>query len=86
VLGGLLPPLASRWRPRVVRADAASDFEQLIAAAKKEGTLQFYNAQTGFPEPVLMMQAFEAKYGIKVEKTGSARRRIDGTYPRRRNQ
>jgi len=43
------------------------NWNDVIAAAKKEGKVVFYNGQTGFPEPVAAAKSFEAKYGIKVE-------------------
>lgn len=49
------------------QASAQSDWDKVIAAAKKEGKVIFYNAQTGWPEPVAAAKSFEAKYGIKVE-------------------
>ena len=33
-------------------AAAQSNWDAVVAAAKKEGTLIFYNGQTGWPEPV----------------------------------
>jgi iron(III) transport system substrate-binding protein len=49
------------------QATAQSEWDKVIEAAKKEGKVVFYNAQTGFPEPVAAAKSFEAKYGIKVE-------------------
>jgi iron(III) transport system substrate-binding protein len=82
---GLLAAVAGLVLSAPAWADAQSDFDALVTAAKKEGTLHFYNAQTGFPEPTLMMQAFEAKYGIKVNKLEARgaelmeRIRVEGT-------
>ena len=43
------------------------DWAKVEAAAKKEGTLVFYNAQAGWVEPVEAAKAFEKKYGIRVD-------------------
>lgn len=48
-------------------AAAQSNWDAVVAAAKKEGTLVFYNGQTGWPEPVEAAKKFERMYGIKVE-------------------
>jgi iron(III) transport system substrate-binding protein len=48
-------------------AVAQSDWDKVVEAAKKEGSLVFYNAQTGWPEPIAAVKSFEAKYGIKVK-------------------
>jgi iron(III) transport system substrate-binding protein len=50
----------------VSAAHAQSDWDKVVEAAKKEGTLTFYNAQAGWPQPVAAAEAFEKKYGIKV--------------------
>jgi iron(III) transport system substrate-binding protein len=48
-------------------AMAQSDWDKVVEAAKKEGSLVFYNAQTGWPEPKAAVKSFEAKYGIQVK-------------------
>jgi iron(III) transport system substrate-binding protein len=48
-------------------ASAQSKWEDVVAAAKREGKVVFYNGQTGWPEPIAAAKSFEAKYGIKVE-------------------
>ena len=48
-------------------AAAQSSWDEVVAAAKKEGKVVFYNGQTGWPEPIAAAKSFEAKYGIKVE-------------------
>jgi iron(III) transport system substrate-binding protein len=48
-------------------AAAQATWDDVIAAAKKEGRVVFYNGQTGWPEPIAAAKSFEAKYGIKVE-------------------
>lgn len=48
-------------------AQAQSEWDKVVEAAKKEGTLTFYNAQQGWTQPLAAAAAFEKKYGIKVE-------------------
>src|ERR1044071_7607138 len=48
-------------------AAAQSNWDGVVAAAKKEGKVVFYNGQTGWPEPIAAAKSFEAKYRIKVE-------------------
>ncbi|MGE0797402.1 MAG: ABC transporter substrate-binding protein [Lautropia sp.] len=45
----------------------SGDWDQVIAAAKREGTVVVYSGSVGVPDNVAVMKAFEAKYGIKVE-------------------
>lgn len=84
-LGGMLASVVGALLAGSARADAPTDWDQVVAAAKQEGTLNFYDAQTGFPEPVEMMNAFEARYGIKVNKLEARgadlmeRIRVEGT-------
>ena len=47
-------------------AQSASDWDALVAAAKREGSVVFYNG-TSFPIPRLIAKAFEQKYGIRVD-------------------
>ena len=48
-------------------AAAQSNWDEVVAAATKEGKVVFYNGQTGWPEPIAAAKSFEAKYRIKVE-------------------
>src|SRR6478736_1835805 len=48
-------------------AAQSTDWDAVVAAAKKEGKLVFYNGQAGWPEPIVAAKSFEAKYGIKVD-------------------
>jgi iron(III) transport system substrate-binding protein len=48
-------------------AAAQSSWDDVVAAAKKEGKVVLYNGQTGWPEPIAAAKSFEQKYGIKVE-------------------
>ena len=48
-------------------AAAQSKWDDVVAAATKEGKVVFYNGQTGWPEPIAAAKSFEAKYRIKVE-------------------
>ena len=55
--------------PAVVRPAAAQtdDWNKVVEAAKKEGKLVIYTASIGSPFHKAVIQAFEQKYGIKVE-------------------
>lgn len=55
--------------PAVVRSAAAQtgDWDKVVDAAKKEGKLLIYTASTGSPFHKKVIQAFETKYGIKVD-------------------
>jgi len=55
--------------PAVVRSAAAQtdDWAKVVDAAKKEGKLLIYTASTGSPFHKKVIQAFEAKYDIKVD-------------------
>lgn len=44
-----------------------TDWDQVVAAAKKEGKVVVYSGSVGVPDNVAVMKAFEARYGIKVE-------------------
>lgn len=48
-------------------AAAQEDWATIEAAAKEEGTVVFYNAQAGWPQPIAASEAFEEKYGIRVD-------------------
>jgi iron(III) transport system substrate-binding protein len=48
-------------------ATAQEDWAKVEAAAKEEGTLVFYNAQAGWTQPTAAAEAFEKKYGIRVD-------------------
>lgn len=67
-----------RWIGRIVAAGAAvvglataavaqDDWAAIEAAAKEEGVVVFYNAQAGWPQPIAAAEAFEEKYGIRVD-------------------
>ncbi len=43
------------------------DWEKVVEAAKKEGTVSVYNSQLGAPNFTAVIKSFEEKYGIKVE-------------------
>ncbi len=44
------------------------DWDKVIAAAKKEGTVTVYHAQLGAPHWKAVVQNFEKTYGIKVQE------------------
>ena len=44
------------------------DWDKVVAAAKKEGTVSVYHAQLGAPHWKLVVQNFEKTYGIKVQE------------------
>ena len=44
------------------------DWDKVVAAAKKEGTVSVYHAQLGAPHWKLVVQNFEKIYGIKVQE------------------
>ncbi len=44
------------------------DWEKVVAAAKKEGTVTVYHAQLGAPHWKTVVQTFEKTYGIKVQE------------------
>jgi ABC-type Fe3+ transport system substrate-binding protein len=46
---------------------AQSDWDKVIAAAKKEGTVSVYHSQLGAPHFKTVINAFQTKYGIKVQ-------------------
>lgn len=48
-------------------AAAQEDWAAIETAAKEEGTVVFYNAQAGWPQPIAAAQAFEEEYGIRVD-------------------
>lgn len=60
-----LAVLLALARPAAAQSDAA--WQQVIEAAKKEGKLVLYTATLGSLALKAVIQAFEAKYGIKVE-------------------
>jgi iron(III) transport system substrate-binding protein len=43
------------------------DWAKVEAAAQEEGVVVFYNAQAGWAQPVEAAEAFEEKYGIRVD-------------------
>ncbi len=47
---------------------AQSDWDKVIADAKKEGSVLVYHAQLGAPHWRIVVNAFTAKYGIKVQE------------------
>ena len=49
-------------------AQDAADWQKVVDAAKKEGTLTFYIANAGNAQIAEMVRQFEAKTGIKVNK------------------
>ena len=49
-------------------AQTAAEWDQVVAAAKKEGRLALYIANVGSPENAAMIKLFETKYGIAVDK------------------
>jgi hypothetical protein len=56
------------------------DWDKVVAAAKKEGTVSVYHAQLGAPHWKLVVQNFEKIYGIKVQEfdaRGERVRRVD---------
>jgi iron(III) transport system substrate-binding protein len=75
---------ASAWSASS-RAQNQVELDALIAAAKKEGRVVFYNSQTAFDTPTEVGKLFEAKYGIKVEQLQARgaelmeRIRVEGT-------
>ena len=48
-------------------AMAQSDWEKVIAEAKKEGTVAVYHSQLGAPHFKAVVNSFQAKYGIRVQ-------------------
>ncbi|TKT74601.1 extracellular solute-binding protein [Aquamicrobium sp. LC103] len=44
-----------------------AEWEKVVEAAKKEGTVTVYNSQLGAPNFVAVVESFQKKYGIKVE-------------------
>ena len=46
---------------------ASAQWQQVIDAAKKEGTVVFYSAAVGAPATAKIQAAFKAKYGITME-------------------
>lgn len=52
---------------------AEDDWAAIEAAAREEGTLVFYNAQSGWPQPLAAAEAFEEKYGIRVDMLNGLR-------------
>jgi len=55
--------------PAIVRSAAAQgdDWDKVVDAAKKEGKLTIYTASIGSPFHKKVIQAYESKYGIKVD-------------------
>jgi ABC-type Fe3+ transport system substrate-binding protein len=46
----------------------AQDWSDVVAAAKKEGTLTVYHSQLGAPHWKVVVDAFQKKYGIEVKE------------------
>lgn len=44
-----------------------AEWDKVVEAAKKEGTVTVYNSQLGAPNFVAVTESFQKKYGIKVE-------------------
>ena len=44
------------------------DWDEVVAAAKKEGSVSVYHAQLGAPHWKMVVQNFEKTYGIKVQE------------------
>jgi len=61
---GLLAAAPAVIRPAAAQTD---DWPKVVDAAKKEGKLLIYTASTGSPFHKKVIQAFEAKYDIKVD-------------------
>ena len=61
---GLLAAAPAIVRPASAQSD---DWGKVVDAAKKEGKLLIYTASTGSPFHKKVIQAFEAKYDIKVD-------------------
>src|SRR5258707_7289242 len=67
LLGGLAAAQAPRTDTAAIYLYQGADRDQrLVEAAKKEGTLTFYTSMQT-PESGPLSQAFEKKYGIKVQ-------------------
>ncbi len=49
------------------RADAQTDWDKTVAAAKAEGKVVFYSGLVGSPSTILIARAFERTYGITAE-------------------
>ena len=60
-----LSTLLAFARPAAAQTDA--DWQKVIEAAKKEGKVVIYTATLGSPFHKTVAQAFEKKYGIRVE-------------------
>ena len=65
-----------RWAPALAIASVAmaalpaaaqTDWDQVIAAAKKEGVVSVYQSQHGTPHWLAVVKDFETRYGIKVQ-------------------
>jgi len=61
---GLLAAAPAIVRPASAQTD---DWSKVVDAARKEGKLLIYTASTGSVPHKKVIQAFEAKYGIKVD-------------------
>jgi iron(III) transport system substrate-binding protein len=46
----------------------AQDWNEVVAAAKREGTLTVYHSQLGAPHWKVVVNAFQRKYGIEVKE------------------
>lgn len=52
---------------QIAAAQSPADWDKIIAAAKAEGTVNFYTGLPGNPTTKKINEAFEKKYGIKVQ-------------------
>jgi len=48
-------------------AQSSAEWQQVLEAAKREGKVVLYSALVGAPSTKRIVEAFEAKYGIRVE-------------------
>ena len=48
-------------------ADTPSDWDKVVAAAKQEGSVTFYTGLPGNPSTKKIAEAFEKKYGIRMD-------------------
>ena len=46
---------------------AQADWDNVIAAAKKEGVIYVYQSQHGTPHWLAVVKDFETRYGVKVQ-------------------
>jgi len=66
---GFATALVICWFAALQGASAQEqDWDKVVAAAKKEGSVSVYHAQLGAPHWKLVVQNFEKTYGIKVQE------------------